>query len=292
VIARADALYSTRQLELFGGLSGVGWVTEHVTRQLRRFQGGQERGESRINEDTDTALLLELQRGRWQSTWHLTTGLTGIGLYFLQRLPAAGAKQGLELVIGHLEGWAQRAPCDGVAGVAGGLGGMLYLLSEAAASGVDAPRANRLLTRCIEVLPDPHAESANPCSWSEGELGTAAVCLRAGPDEYHRWAVRWLARCLEVTAAGHDLSLVTGAAGAAHLWNRISRVEDDQRYREASLRWWERTIELYEEEGAPAAIAAGEKFLGGSAGLGLALLAALTPVEPFWDSLLCLSRPN
>ena len=82
--------------------------------------------------------------------------------------------------------------------------------------------------------------------------------------------------------------LVNGAAGAAHLWNRISLITGDTRCREASLRWWEETIELYEKT-TPAADAAGVGFLEGPAGLGLALTGALTPVEPAWDGLLCLS---
>jgi hypothetical protein len=281
VIAGADALYSTRHFELFGGLSGLGWVTEHVIRQLRRFQGSQERGAIQINDDTDSALLLELQRGRWQGTCDLTTGLTGIGLYFLQRLPAARAKQGLELVIGHLEA---SSFFEGGASVGRGLAGVVFLLNEAAAAGVDAPRANRLLVKGTEALPDRLTESTNPCAWSEGELGVAAVCLQVRMGECRHG----LERCLEATPAGRDLSLLNGAAGAAHMWNRISRITGDKRCREASLTWWERAIDLYEET-TPAADAAGAEFLGGSAGVALALLAALTPVEPAWDGLLCLS---
>jgi hypothetical protein len=280
-IAGADALYSTRHFELFGGLSGLGWVTEHVTRQLRRFQGSWDRGASQINDDTDSALLLELQRGRWQGTCDLATGLTGIGLYFLQRLPVARATQGLELVIGHLEA---SSFLEGGAGAGRGLAGTLFLLGEAASAGVDAPRANRLLVEGTEALLDRLCESTNSRGWSEGELGVAAVCLRARPDECRRV----LERCLEVTPAGPDVSLLNGAAGAAHMWNRISRMTGDERYAEASLNWWERAIELYEKR-TPAAEAAGAEFLGGSAGVALALLAALTPVEPAWDGLLCLS---
>src|SRR5581483_9745947 len=33
-IAGAEALYSTQRFELFGGLSGLGWVIEEVARQL------------------------------------------------------------------------------------------------------------------------------------------------------------------------------------------------------------------------------------------------------------------
>jgi 4-hydroxyproline epimerase len=142
-IAGADALYSPRKFELFGGLSGPGWVIEHVTGQLRRFEGSEERSASRMNEDTDAALPLELQRGRWRGTCDLASGLTGIGPYFLQRFPSSGAKQGLELVLGHLEASAQRS-LPFAAGVAGGLGGMLYLLREVAAASVDAsPRSAR-----------------------------------------------------------------------------------------------------------------------------------------------------
>src|SRR2546422_7207180 len=37
------------------------------------------------------------------------------------------------------------------------------------------------LFRSIEVLLDRRVESANPCCWSDGELGIAAVCLQVGP---------------------------------------------------------------------------------------------------------------
>ena len=278
-IARADELYSTRHLGLFGGLSGLGWVTEHVTRQLRRLRGSHERGASEINDDTDSALLLELERGRWQGTCDLATGLTGIGLYFLQRLPAARAKQGLELVIGHLEA---SSFVKGGKGVARGLAGTVFLLGEAAAAGVGAPRARRLLVEGTDALLAGLSEPAS-CAWSDGELGVAAVLARVRPDECRHV----LERCLQAIPAGPDVSLLSGAAGTAHMWNRISRVTGDERCRDASLKWWERAIALYEE--APAADAAGAEFLSGSAGVALALLAALTPVEPAWDGLLCLS---
>lgn len=281
VIAGADALYSTRHFELFGGLSGLGWVTEHVTRQLTRFQGSQERGAGPINDDIDSALLLELQRGRWQGTCDLMTGLTGIGLYFLQRLPAARARQGLELVIGHLE---VSSVLEGGAGVSRGLAGALFLLGEAAAADVDAVRANRLHVEGSKALLDRLSESNNSCEWFEGELGIAAVCFRSRPDECRHV----IERCLEAAPAGPDPSLLNGAAGAAHMWNRISRMIGDERCREASLNWWEKAIELYETT-TPATDAAGAEFLGGSTGVALALLAALTPLEPAWDELLCLS---
>ncbi len=278
-IAGADALYSTRRFGLFAGLSGLGWVTEHVTALLRRFEGSE--GGSQVNEDTDAALLLELQRGRWQSTYDLATGLTGIGVYFLQRLPAPAARQGLELVLGHLEA---SSAFKSATGVAGGLAGMLYLFSES---------GSHLLPRAIDALLESRFDFDNPCSWSEGELGIAAVCLqvgqRVGSADCQHLGTQLIERCLEVKPGPQELSLLKGAAGAAHLWNRISLINGDSRWREASLRWWEKTIELHENP-TPAASVAGVGFLEGSAGLGLALLGALTPVEPGWNGLLCLSK--
>src|SRR6185437_12718572 len=63
-ISGADALYSTRDFRLFGGLSGLGWVVEHLMQQVNRLRGSKGRALNGLNGDTDTALLLELQRGR------------------------------------------------------------------------------------------------------------------------------------------------------------------------------------------------------------------------------------
>ncbi|MCU1237177.1 MAG: Lanthionine synthetase family protein [Candidatus Solibacter sp.] len=260
-VAGADAMYSTRRLALFGGLSGLGWVIEHVTRLLQRFEGSTPTGAGRLNDDTDAALLMELQRGRWKGSYDLASGLTGIGVYFLERFPAPSARVGVELVLAHLEA----AAVDG-AGV-----GMLFFASDAAAAGIDPARAKRLLTRGIDSLPPDAAES---------DLGALAICLRVAPNLAASSLEDWLNR----SAHHRD-------ADTAHLWNRIHRMTGDERCRTASLTCWEYAIESY-EKATPATSAAGVEFLGGPAGFGLALLAALTPVEPEWDRLLGLSPGN
>lgn len=58
-IRQAEAMWSTRRLGLCGGLAGLGFVVEQVARDAPD-----------INEDTDAALLLELERGRWQGDPH------------------------------------------------------------------------------------------------------------------------------------------------------------------------------------------------------------------------------
>ena len=209
VIAGADALYSTRRLELFGGLSGLGWVIEHIARQLRRFEGSPHSIEDngrRPSQAIDAALLLELQRGRWKGTYDLATGLTGIGLYFLESLPAAGARKGLELVFAHIEDAAERTGLqlfDGAAsGVASGICGLVYLLSEVRTAGIEVSRSSGLFARFIEVLDVSCRRQSRPLAWSTGDLGIAAVCLLiqpgAGSEQAHSLGASLLERCIEL----------------------------------------------------------------------------------------------
>jgi hypothetical protein len=290
-ILSADAAYSTRSFHLFGGLAGLGWAVEHVIRQLNRFRASSNR-DSRatdgLNGDTDAALLLELQRGRWRGSYDLVSGLTGIGSYFLKRLPAPNAKVGLELVLAHLEAAAGPATIlNGKLGVANGLAGLLYLLSEAAAAGVGSPGTRCLLTACEQAVLEGQEGCEKSCFWWDGSLGIAAVRLRPAHASTFE---RVLEQCIKCAPEG-DASLPRGTAGAAHMWGRFYGWLSDPKYRAAALRWWEHAISCAETT-TPAARAAGVEFLAGSAGFGLALSAALTPVEPEWDGILGLSTPN
>ena len=289
-ILSADALYSTRTFHLFGGLSGLGWAIEHLMRQLNRLRASknrQGRATEGLNDDTDTALLLELQRGRWIGSYDLGSGLTGVGTYFLKRLPAPKARLGLELVLAHLEAAAPATIFDGKQGVADGLAGVLYLLSEAAAVKVGSPGTRGLLTACEQALLEGQERCQQSCFWWDGSLGIAAVRLRSARDST---VDRMLNRCMECVPEG-DASLARGAAGAAHMWGRLYGLSGQREYRAAALRWWEHAISCAETT-TPAVRAAGVEFLTGPAGLGLALSAALTPVEPEWDAILGLSTPN
>jgi hypothetical protein len=302
-IAGADALYSTRRLELFGGLSGLGWVIEHITRQSRRFEGSPHSGDDngrRPSQAIDAALLLELQRGRWKGTYDLATGLTGIGLYFIESLPAAGARKGLEVVFAHIEDAAQRTGAqlfDGAAsGVASGTCGLVYLLSEVRSAGIEVSRSSQLLARCLEVLDVSCRRQSKSLAWSVGDLGIAAVCLLiqpgAGSEQAQSLGASLLERCIELEPEVRqpDPSLLTGAAGTAHLCNRIWQFGGDSRCRSASLECWGKTIDLYEQS-VPATDVTATDFLGGEAGVGLALQAALATVAPDWDGILC-ARPR
>ncbi len=96
-----------------------------------------------------------------------------------------------------------------------------------------------------------------------------------------------------------DAGLCHGAAGAAHLFNRLYQATGDPALRAAALTWIEKAL-AYRQPGEGVGgyrmwiVGEGEEldwrndpgFLTGSGGVGLALLAAAAPVEPVWDRLL------
>ena len=101
-----------------------------------------------------------------------------------------------------------------------------------------------------------------------------------------------------------DAGLCHGAAGVAHLFNRMYQATGAPRLGEAAQFWFERTLALRRAGEGMSGFSAwmsapdGEQgwvadpyFLTGAAGIGLALLAAVTPCEPEWDRVLLTAVP-
>lgn len=153
-------------------------------------------------------------------------------------------------------------------------------------------------------------------AWCYGDPGIALALLvaarAAGEAEWERQALD-VARA--AAARPHDESgvkdggLCHGAGGLAHLYNRLFQATGEPLFRSASLAWIER---LMAQRAAGQGIAGwrswrplGEVptvetelgwvddrgFLTGAAGIGLALLGAVSPVEPAWDRVLLSSVP-
>jgi hypothetical protein len=98
-----------------------------------------------------------------------------------------------------------------------------------------------------------------------------------------------------------DAGLCHGATGVAHLFNRLYQASGEAAVAAAARTWFDRTFALRGSEGIggfrawvpQGADRMGDLgweedpgFLTGSAGIGLALLAATTTVEPDWDRVL------
>lgn len=211
-------------------------------------------------------------------------------------------------------------------GVAHGAPGVVAVLAGACAGGVAVRRARPLLDAAVawilaqkladrsrSTFPDiVRPEGARPArlAWCYGDAGIAAVLYEAGRvvDE-PAWQREALA--IAVAAAAHsaetarvrDACLCHGSAGLGHLFNRLYQSSGDLRLRDAALRWFRHALDqrcpgegvggfsyrAYQVgcDGFRDEPAAG--FLEGSAGIGLALLGALSPVEPQWDRLLLAS---
>ncbi|HEX9942700.1 MAG TPA: lanthionine synthetase C family protein [Thermoanaerobaculia bacterium] len=206
-------------------------------------------------------------------------------------------------------------------GVAHGVPGAIALLAQACAAGLDARDlvdgavawllAQKLPAEAGSVFSYNVAPGVGPTparlAWCYGDLGIAAALLAAaravGEEGREREALeiaRQAANRPTEVSGVVDAGICHGAAGAAHLFNRLHQATGDPLCREAALRWLDRTLSLRRPgEGVGGFLAwttsgSGEElawrpeagFLTGAAGVGLALLAAAAPVEPEWDRVL------
>jgi lantibiotic biosynthesis protein len=358
--AAIDRGSSLTDCGLYGGVCGLGWTVEHISHLLGEItfpdqgeeivEDGNPSEDEDLNADVDNLVIRELQRGNWHGPYDLISGLVGMGVYFLERLPSERAVLGLELVLYHLEksaerldhgiSWrtgpellpeSQRETCpDGYynLGAAHGVPGIIYLLGEAIAAGVEPTQAGRLLEGSMEWL---IAQQRPPGSvswfsswvngreshdsrlaWCYGDLGILAILLqtarRSDREDWRKFSRGLLDHCLDWpldrTGVG-DSPLCHGAAGIAHIYNRIYQDEGDSKCLEASIAWFERALAMRQTKGGVGGFFAATRpepgctllesnpaFLDGAIGIALALLAALTRTEPGWDRLLLLSGRN
>lgn len=211
-------------------------------------------------------------------------------------------------------------------GVAHGVPGVIGFLGEACAAGVEEARPlldgavswllrQKLPEGAGSVFPYSVAPGVEPgptrLAWCYGDLGIALSLLLAaravGQEEWEREALEigrvCAARTFESSGAV-DAGVCHGMAGNAHLFNRLAQATGDPRFAEAARSWFLRALDQRrrgEGLGGYVMYVMGESqelawqedpgFLTGSAGLGLTLLGATTPVEPEWDRILLVSVP-
>ncbi len=234
----------------------------------------------------------------------------------------------------RLEPWQRELSLTGHInlGVAHGVPGIIGLLSLTLAHGIAVPQSRRLLAGAVEVLlsqrlADSVADGGGSGSgsfgytgglnvdsrparlaWCYGDLGVATVLLSAataaGNEAWRREALR-LARgaaTRTISDSGvRDAALCHGAAGVAHLFNRLYQSTGDGVLADAARRWFAETLAhrqqgrgvggfaAWRHHGAGGEWADEPGFLEGAAGVGLALLGAVTTDEPQWDRVLLAS---
>ncbi len=318
---------------LYSGFSGVAWTLEHLRGRLFEDDGGEDPGE-----EVMAALIDHVSLSPWRGHYDLISGLVGFAVYALERLPRPGGMECLERIVARLVETAERRP-DGVTwltgpdlmierdlevypqgnynlGVAHGVPGVIGVLAQACAAGVDA---RELLDGSVAWLLDqkmpegtgavfpynvaPGVAEPKPTrlAWCYGDLGIAASLLMAARTVGEKaWE-----RDAEDQAGVIDAGICHGAGGAAHLFNRLYQATGDPALRDAALFWLERTLGLRKPGqgvGGYEAWTVGDSmdldwrpdpgFLTGASGVGLALLAAASSVEPEWDRVLLTDIPG
>jgi lantibiotic modifying enzyme len=343
--ALATATEDPRDPSLYGGLTGVAWVVQHLQDRLLDPEDVEE-----VCQLVDRMVLSLLETSPWQGEYDLISGLVGFGVYLLERLPDETAKSGLVRIVDHLEAmketndsgitwhtpperlptWQREIAPKGYynLGLAHGIPGIIGLLGELQARGITVERARPLLEGAVSWLLDRKLPSderstfpgwAGPgldrgssrVAWCYGDLGLSAALLlaarRANNKEWEREAIdiaRRSARRRE-DAGAVDAGLCHGAAGNAHIHNRLFQATGDDEFREAARYWFAQTLEMQKadrSEGINGYLTLGGSgrgdepswhpdagFLTGVAGVALALLAAAQPVAPCWDSVLLVS---
>jgi lantibiotic modifying enzyme len=159
----------------------------------------------------------------------------------------------------------------------------------------------------VPVGRPPHSSRM---SWCHGDLGIATALYEAGSGaDRQDWVERALATAEQAAlrrgpeAGVVDAGLCHGAAGNGHLFNRLYQATRRPIFLDSARFWFERTLAMRK----PGMGVAGFRsylphgptdknawqddpgFLTGAAGIGLALLAASSPVEPAWDAVLLVS---
>jgi hypothetical protein len=215
-------------------------------------------------------------------------------------------------------------------GVAHGMPGVIHFLSEAAAAGVEHDDVDHLLNGAVDWLVAQRRPAGSGSwfsgwlasgqsresrlTWCYGDLGILSVLFqvarRTHREDLRRVASDLLDHCLvrPLEDCGiQDAELCHGAAGVAHIFNRLYQAEGDLRCRDAALAWFDRALAMRQ----PTTSAAGgflaatrpdptgptiwepsAAFLDGAIGVALALLSAVTPIEPSWDRLMLISGRN
>lgn len=208
-------------------------------------------------------------------------------------------------------------------GLAHGVPGVIALLAHTYSAGIQRRKTKRLLQGAVKwILQNKLTKDEGsyfsawagsgveqtPCrsAWCYGDPGIAAALLCAarlvGERTWEEEAMKIMLHAAQRPpdeAGVKDAGLCHGSAGLGHIFNRVFQATGHPKFKKAAQFWFQRTLELrtpgkgiagyqvhWPEQDGTVAWKADPGILTGAAGIALALLAAVTPVEPEWDRML------
>lgn len=267
-----------RQLHLYQGALGVGWLLSHL----------QSHGRFEFDLSELDSCVLDALDNRWVGHFDIVTGLAGIGLYGLERMPD---RVGSEIVERSIDCLAAIAKVDSSGvywetplelihpwwrnecvsplvdyGMAHGVTGVLAFLCAAIKRGLRSCSILDLLdqgvhflsTRIVErdgrlLLPSNNQARrhlASRLAWCYNEMGAAYVMLAAGRvrnrGDWECLAINVLDGARKIRPRQiQEAGLCHGAAGVGVMYLAISQLrEDPQEYVCESTKWIKRALAL------------------------------------------------
>jgi lantibiotic modifying enzyme len=301
--------------QLYSGLAGVGWTLAHLEGWLLDLSDGDP------NDALDQALLDLISTGRsLPGGYDLVSGVTGVGIYALERARRPAGMSLLQAVVERLTEWDARHPFwwsppeqlpgplrssypNGAwnLGMAHGATGVIAVLAKAQSLGLTC--AGPLLDRAWDWLSSKRLPAdagsvfaslvapgvtprPSPLSWCYGDPGVAVslfLAARASASaEWQHTALETAERAARRTLGEAQSADVFVCHGASGLAHIFNRLH------QASGSELLRAAALTSLQRVLDSISldAPSGFLNGLAGIGLVLLAAATPKPPDWDHLM------
>jgi lantibiotic biosynthesis protein len=218
----------------------------------------------------------------------------------------------------HPDGWFDLGLAHGISGIIVVLAeafrvlrepGMASLIDDAVAWLLSTRLPAGMDSRFPPLVPAgarPELYSAR-LGWCYGDLGVATALWRAGTvlarSDWKAESLATARAALERDPASGgiaDACLCHGAAGVAHILNRLYQASGDEHLGQAASGWMTRVLDMADEgsEGGPqfwvwngerAVLSPDLSFVEGACGVALALTAAAGEEPPSWDRLLLLS---
>jgi lantibiotic modifying enzyme len=320
-----------------GGLAGVGWMMEHLA-QNDFVEADTDEILQDLDPFLHKSMLFDIENGNYDFL-HGAVGIGTYFLDRLSKKESKDYLIELvDLLdkISHQKGEgkiAWESVLDHEKGTKGynlslshGIASIIVFLAKMLEKGIFIEKVSHLLNGAVNYLlsytldpkkyhshfpswiSEENPSSPSRLAWCYGDLGIGMALLQAGRAAGNKeWEEKALNTLLHSTGrrdlkenAVIDVGLCHGAAGIAHIYNRMYHATGRDIFRETALYWLDHTqkMAVYEDGYAGYKAWHTEKYGGwvaeaglleGIAGIGLMLISIASDIEPKWDRCLFLS---